>query len=273
MGQIDQGTVDIQHRNINSKDHKKKKFDLDFYIKMWHGKLTDFAAKENERTEASPRDDGPGSAASGVASPGAGRGAVGDGVVAVPVSTVSAPSAVAARVAAQVTGGSSTSRAKPIDIAEFEAARRNLNQAVAPTPAVAPALLTSRESERQSERESPRASLSASYVTANGEDVNASAMLYSPGVTLVPAVVGRVESPAAAGGAAVSAGGDVVSSPCSPSSSPPVVMDVKEAATAEQAPAVEAVGAVATPRDAEGFIVDEKATAVAALTHAAAGSS
>ena len=35
LGQIDQGTVNIQRRNINSKDHKKKKFDLDFYINLW----------------------------------------------------------------------------------------------------------------------------------------------------------------------------------------------------------------------------------------------
>jgi|EP01043_Picozoa_sp_COSAG02_P053205 hypothetical protein len=32
---IDQGTVDIQRRNINSDDHKKKRFDLDFYISLW----------------------------------------------------------------------------------------------------------------------------------------------------------------------------------------------------------------------------------------------
>ena len=49
LQQLDEDTVNIQRRNIKSTDHKKKRFDIAFYINLWHQKLSDFATAEAQR--------------------------------------------------------------------------------------------------------------------------------------------------------------------------------------------------------------------------------
>ena len=68
LQQLDQDTVNIQRRNIESNDHKKKRFDIAFYINLWHQKLSDFAAAEAQRaaggktsSASAPRSPGPSS--------------------------------------------------------------------------------------------------------------------------------------------------------------------------------------------------------------------
>ena len=229
---IDQGTVDIQRRNINSTDHKKKRFDLDFYISLWHKQLTEFAAKERERVPGAAVAEAPHSsdAASATA-------VIGGAIPAPAAGGRPKPSPVAALVTAHVTGSAPPAVAT-VTPQQFELARRNLTEAVAPSfpdPA-AIALVPSGETAGTAEAESGAAS-----VVSDGDR--------SPGP-------------------------DVASSPCSPSSPPGVDDAVSEpeapatpvesvrdttAATAEVPAKLDGAEGfhIDENYDAEGFLIDE----------------
>lgn len=249
----DQGTVDIQRRNINSKDHKKKKFDLKFYIKLWcelptrfviryrcsvcilvrlftehlclhnshcgrHKNLTEFAAAERGRNASVAAAAEAGTAAATAAA------TVGSDtpVPILPPCGAAAPSPVAALVTAQVTG-SAPPVVATVTPQAFELARRSLTEAVAPSvaDAAAPAPVSLVPSEE------------------TGADESAPEMAAKEGKNTTPAVV---------------------SSPCSPSSPPGVETSGADTSAKSDESVLDASAASLSVRDAEGFLIDENYT-------------
>eukprot|EP01045_Picozoa_sp_COSAG04_P013605 COSAG04_NODE_974_length_9060_cov_3.993974_3_plen_554_part_00 len=119
LQQLDEDTVNIQRRNIKSTDHKKKRFDIAFYINLWHQKLSDFATAEAQRAAG-----GEASSASSPCSPG----------------PSSPPQVVGAALAAQVVeageAGESADSGEAASIHEMKARlKEELEQEQVPGPA------------------------------------------------------------------------------------------------------------------------------------------